>query len=54
MRYNEAKKYHNEDEVMVKETGEVQRILQVEILEKPKIVSFLLQDGNWYGHTEVS
>lgn len=59
MKYKDAIKLHNEDEVIIKKTGEVRSV--VEIIVTPKehttnnipCVDILLDDGDWYGYKEV-
>lgn len=57
MRKTEAMNLHNEDEVIVKKTGCVMTVLDVDIFVKDngdiEKVDLLLDDGNWYGHKEV-
>lgn len=57
MTYRNAKKLHNEDEVTLKETGEVLTVLQAyepdtNILQK-KAVFIECDDGHTYHHTEI-
>lgn len=51
MRYRDAKKLNNEDEVVVKETGNILRVISTKIYEKSVIVG--CDDGNEYHHTEL-
>ena len=51
MTYREAKKLHNEDEVTLKETGEVMTVVETTITEKTVYV--MCDDGNQYLHKEI-
>lgn len=51
MRYQDAKKLHNEDEIIIKKTGKVLSVITVEVL--PKHVNVLCTDGHVYHHTEI-
>ena len=51
MTFANAKKLHNEDEIIVKRTGEVLTVLSTEIKEKTVIV--LCDDGNEYYHQDI-
>lgn len=58
MKRRDAMKLHNEDEVIVKKTGQVLRVIKAwEVnLDKhgnPRVISLLLDDGLWYTHKEV-
>lgn len=56
MRFRDAKKLHNEDEVTVKKTGEVRTVLKAYVIDDPlfaKAVIVECDDGNSYHHTEV-
>ncbi len=53
MTYNQALKLHNEDEVTIKETGEVLTVLQAYTPDTTKRVFIECDDGNTYLHTEV-
>ena len=59
MKLRDALKLHNEDEVIIKKTGEVRRVISVcdipkELTNNNKpSADILLDDGNWYEHTEV-
>lgn len=56
MTFRNAKKLHNEDEVTIKETGRVLRVLNAYVLDDPlftKCVLIECEDGNTYHHTEV-
>lgn len=51
MRFKDAKKLHNEDEVLIKKTGEILTV--IEVMHEPKQVNVLLSDGLWYNHKDV-
>lgn len=51
MKKSDAKKLHNEDEVIVKKTGEVLRVVDSHL--NSKRVYLLLSDGNYYNHKEI-
>ena len=59
MKLADALKLHNEDEVTVKRTKAVLRVVEVEITPKEHTanrmdcVDVLLEDGNWYGYKEI-
>lgn len=53
MRYVDAKRLHNGDEVTVKETGTVQRVISKIVRLGRKEVEVLLEDGYEYLHTEI-
>ena len=53
MTYREAKKLHNEDVVTVCRTGEYRAVIETQDVPDIKIVSIMLDDGNWYSHREV-
>ena len=56
MRFRDAKKLHNEDEVTIKRTGEVRTVLSAYVIDDPmfaKAVIVECDDGNSYHHTEV-
>lgn len=59
MKFADALKLHNEDEVTVKRTKRVMRVVEVEITPKENTfnhiacVDVLLEDGNWYGYKEI-
>lgn len=51
-------KLHNEDEVIVKKTGHVLRVIEScwHLLDKhgnPRVINLLMNDGNWYNHKDV-
>ena len=60
MKLRDALKLHNEDEVMVKKTKEVLRVVEMEVTPKEHTtnnmtcVDIRLSDGNWYGYKEIS
>ena len=51
MKYRDAKKLHNEDQVRVKKTGQVLSVVETAVT--PKTVTVLCDDGNEYHHTEI-
>ncbi len=51
MRYRDAKKLHNEDQVRVKKTGQVLSVVETTVTSKN--VTMLCDDGNEYHHTEI-
>lgn len=53
MTFNNAKKLHNEDEVTIKETGEVMTVLQAYSSENGKRIILECDDGNVYYNDEV-
>ena len=53
MKYNDAIKLHNEDEVIVKETNTVMDVVEIEIHPSTKQVDVMLTDGNWYNHKDI-
>ena len=58
MKRRDAMKLHNEDEVIVKKTGLVLRVIESywHLLDKhgnPRVINLLLDDGLWYTHKEV-
>lgn len=53
MTYRDAKKLHNEDEVIRKSDGAVLRVVAVDDYPKVKTISILCDDGNAYHHREV-
>ena len=53
MKYRNAKRLHNEDEVTVKKTKRIMRVITTEdILSKD--IYIMLEDGNYYHHSEVA
>lgn len=53
MTYIQAKKLHNEDEVISKKTGKSLYVLCVEVYEETKNVFVYCDDGHSYHHTEI-
>lgn len=53
MTFNNAKRLHNEDEVTIKETGEVVTILRAYPSENGKYMVIECDDGNMYYNDEV-
>ena len=59
MRLRDTLKLHNEEEVIVKRTGEIMRVIDVETVPQgapaPLIqcVNVLLDDGIWYTHKTI-
>ena len=53
MRYEDALKLHSGDEVTVKRSKEIMRVIEREVVEYIKGISVMLEDGNWYGHKEI-
>ncbi len=59
MTYKNAIKLHNEDEVTIKKTKEIRRVVEVIIIPKEDTanniggISVMLDDGNWYGYKEI-
>lgn len=51
MTYKEALKLHNEDEVIVKETNVVMRV--IEVINHENYAEILLEDGNYYHHKDI-
>ena len=51
MRYRDAKKLHNEDQIRVKKTGRVLSVVETDVTSKN--VTVLCDDGNEYHHTEI-
>ena len=43
MQFRHAKKLHNEDEVTVKETGEVCRVLMTQVIDKKRLPQYKLK-----------
>ena len=60
MKLRDALKLHNEDEVTVKKTKQVMKVVEIEVTPKEHTannttcVDIMLEDGNWYGHEEIS
>lgn len=56
MTFRNAKRLHNEDEVTIKRTGDVVRVLNAYVIDDPlftKCVVIEADDGHTYTHTEV-
>lgn len=53
MTFAEAKKLHNEDEVTIKETGEIVTVLQAYPSVNGKCIILECDDGNEYYNNEV-
>lgn len=59
MKLANALKLHNEDEVTIKRTKTVKRVVEIEITPKEHTynkmtcVDVLLDDENWYGYKEI-
>lgn len=53
MTFRQAKKLHNEDEVVVKATGAVLQVLYIELDRYGPNVFIHCDDGNCYHHTAV-
>lgn len=54
MTLNNAKKLHNEDEVMAKATNEVVTVLQTYMSEDGKHIMVECDNGNTYYHDEIN
>lgn len=60
MKLKNALKLHNEDEVTVKKTKKIYRVIEVEVTPKEHTTNNItcvdvhLSDGNWYGYKELS
>ena len=54
MKYVDARKLHNEDEVTVKETGEVLTVIDAyQPDENVKVILVECDDGNTYHHRDI-
>ena len=55
MKYSDAKKLHPEDEIVVKETGQVLHIIEVKDVKdaEPPYAEIYAEDGCSYLHTEI-
>lgn len=53
MKYTDAKKLHNEDEVISKETGRQLYVIKTVVDEVSKDVFVYCDDGQMYHHTKV-
>ena len=51
MTRRQAEKLHNEDEIMVKETGEILTVLSVDVYHKMVLVH--CDNGNVYHHKDI-
>lgn len=51
MDYRHAKKLHNEDEILIKATGETLRVVEVENTGRAVIV--VCDDGHAYHHRDI-
>ena len=51
MRYRDAKRLHNEDEITVRKTGESHTVVNVDVL--PNIVYIFCENGGCYENREV-
>lgn len=51
MTKRQVEKLHNEDEIMVKETGEILTVLSVEVYSKKFLV--YCDDGHTYHHRDI-
>ena len=60
-----AKHLHNGDEVIVKATGAVMRVVETETvsseistvkgyIQRTNSVNVMLEDGNWYSHRDLA
>lgn len=60
-----AKQLHNGDEVIVKATGAVMRVVETETvsseistvkgyIQRANSVNVMLEDGNWYSHRDLA
>ena len=57
MTFRNAERLHNEDEVTVKETGRILRVLNAYVIDDPlrsRCVLIECEDGHTYHHAEVS
>ncbi len=60
MKIQSALKLCNNDEVVVKKTKQVMKVIEIEITPKKHTVNNMtcvdvkLEDGNWYGYKEIS
>lgn len=53
MKYINAKKLHNGDEIIIKKTNEILSVVSVEHYIYTKDVYVLCNDGNKYHHKEI-
>ena len=60
MKYKYARNLHNEDQVIVRKTGQVLMVVETRLVAPEKTagqapsVQVMLDDGNWYHHREIS
>jgi len=60
MRYEHARNLHNEDQVIVRKTGQVLMVVETRQIAPEKTagtapaVQVMLDDGNWYHHREIA
>ena len=60
MRYDDARRLHNEDQVIVRKTGQVLMVVETRLVAPEKTaglapaVEVMLDDGNWYSHREIA
>ncbi len=53
MKWNDAAKLHDEDEVVVKKNGVTMTVIEVNRYPSLHRVTVMLDDGNWYSHKEI-
>lgn len=59
MKLQEALTLHNGDEVVVKKTKQIMRVVEIEVTPKEHTtnnitcVDIKLEDGNWYGYKSI-
>ena len=59
MKIRYAKQLHSGDEVQIKRTGVIMRVIETEYVSKEQTANHIealsvrLEDGNWYGHKEI-
>lgn len=60
MKYEHARNLHNEDQVIVRKTGQVLMVVETRLAAPEKTagqapaVLVMLDDGNWYHHREIA
>ena len=60
MKYKYARNLHNEDQVIVRKTGQVLMVVETRLVAPEKTagqapsVQVMLDDGNWYHHREIA
>ena len=60
MKYEHARNLHNEDQVIVRKTGQVLMVVETRLVAPEKTagqapsVQVMLDDGNWYHHREIA